>query len=626
MNTRYINIIAAILLIAPFGAKAQNDDGRDTYNESVSVIGSYNPILENSFKINVAPMIVDTSSTLQHTFLYNVTPRRITSIFQPTRIKAAKITGEPTTKLYNSYFRLGMGNYWTPLFDAYYNSTRSKTLNYGARLNHLSSWGTIGDKEKPAEYFGPAHFSETEVSAFCKYLLNTNALLHTDLTYSNDYHLFYGFSDSILAQRMAGSYLNSRDTLNNHKKLYRSIYNYLCWNVGTKSINTDVNKLGYEADVAVSNLWGNFGLSELQVSTDANIHYGFPVFDGYKAIARPRFEWDGYKQVVKSDYANMPLGYLPAMPILDSLGNVVSTPDLTGLTDTSRHGRNLLRVTPGVDLLFKGFNLHAGVKVGIDGYSDDVSASVYPDVTVSKSFMKDALNITVGAVGNLDANSWNSLRLQNPFVVQGADLWATSHYDFYLLGRMLFSKKLQLDLHGSYSIYQDGLTYLPDSNYVLGNMFRTFRQDYNQIKLGGDFRFVNDELLTVGIGGNYYISTEAANGVPPLLYMPTFDAYAGLGFNIKNKVRFNAQAIMLSKMYANYDVDSVGNYYESDTIPMRIGLNAEVEYLHTRALSFFLKFDNILCQRYFYWQNYPSRRITVIGGITYTIPVKKETR
>ena len=53
---------------------------------------------------------------------------------------------------------------------------------------------------------------------------------------------------------------------------------------------------------------------------------------------------------------------------------------------------------------------------------------------------------------------------------------------------------------------------------------------------------------------------------------------------------------------------------------MRYGLNMEVEYRHNKALSFFLKADNLLFQRYYYWQNYPSYRGLFLLGLTYTIP------
>ncbi|MBQ9472829.1 MAG: hypothetical protein IJU81_00300 [Bacteroidales bacterium] len=625
---RFAALLFATALIATTGsahAQYDNDDIPPSYNESVSVIGSYNPILESSFKINVAPMIVDTNNTLQHAFVYDIATRRITSIFQPTRIKAAKITGEPTTKLYNSYFRLGFGNYWTPLLDAYFNSTRSKTLNYGLRLNHLSSWGNIGDKENPALYYGPAHYSNSGISAFCKYLLGSDALLHTDISFNNDYNLLYGFTDSLLADRLYATNLSSRDSLNNHKGLYRSMYNYLSWNLGAQSIKTNDKHLGYHANFNLANLWGNYGLGEFNINLDGRIYYPFSLSGGKHASVGLRFQWETYSQHLRSDYAAMPLGWIPLLPYADTLGTIVY-PTLPTTGDTFAMGRNLFRINPAFDLLIAGFNIHAGAKLAIDAFSDTVGSDmyVYPDVVISRNFMDDALNLSVGATGNCDANSWNALRLVNPYVLQGSDTWATSHYDFFLNSRMLFSKRLELNIHASYSHVQDAVTFRPNPLFALDNLFTTAPQDYNQIKAGGDFRYVNDEIASFAIGGNYYYNTTVEKGAMPLLYLPSYDLHAGLNINVKDKVRFNAQAIMLSRMAANYALDSLGDAFVSDTIPMRIGVNAEIEYLHNRALSFFLKFDNILCQRYFYWQNYPSRRITVIGGLTYTIPVKRE--
>ena len=143
------------------GLFAQSND--ETFNESVTVTGSYNPEIEEFNKINVAPQISDTSTAMRHKFTYEVTPQRLTSLYSPTRIKAAKIIGEPTRRLYNSYLRLGFGNYWSPLAEFYYNSTRSKKLNYGAFVTHRSSWGTIGKRQKggdfPESYYGKNHFS-----------------------------------------------------------------------------------------------------------------------------------------------------------------------------------------------------------------------------------------------------------------------------------------------------------------------------------------------------------------------------------------------------------------------------------------------------------------------------------
>ena len=47
-----------------------------------------------------------------------------------------------------------------------------------------------------------------------------------------------------------------------------------------------------------------------------------------------------------------------------------------------------------------------------------------------------------------------------------------------------------------------------------------------------------------------------------------------------------------------------------------------MEYRHNKALSFFLKMDNLAFQRYYYWANYPSTKGLFILGLTYTMPTR----
>lgn len=202
MKTNRIFLIV-LLLSAGFAASAQEED--PAYNESVIVTGSYNPVVEESSKINVAPVITDTVATLPHTFNYNVSVRRLTSLYVPSRIKAARIIGEPATKLYNNYFKLGFGNYLSPLAEIYVNSLRSKNMNYGVRLTHRSSWGTIGtkgDSIPSPDYYGMAPFSLTDVGVFGKYITKNNLQLSGDLGFENDYNRYYGFSDSTLNAKL----------------------------------------------------------------------------------------------------------------------------------------------------------------------------------------------------------------------------------------------------------------------------------------------------------------------------------------------------------------------------------------------------------------------------------------
>ena len=591
---------------------AQSND--ETFNESVTVTGTYRPEIREFDKMNVAPQISDTSTAMRHKFTYSVTTNRLTSLYSPSRIKAAKIIGEPTARLYNNYLRLGFGNYWSPLAEFYYNSTRNKRINYGAFVTHRSSWGTIGKRKKgidfPTAYYGKNHFSETGATLFGKFILGSKLQLSTDLSYENDYNLYYGFNDSTLHANdsLAGfthsEAINYRDSL--HAKDYRSLYNRLTWNIGAKSIQAE--NLGYSANLMVSNLWALYKQNELNLKFDGDIHYAFAVGKNknYKAVAYLHLLWDGYNCTSKPESgAAMPLGYTGATPSVSSAF------------------RNLFDINPYVDFLLGSFNLHTGLTADIENfdYSDKTHFHMYPDVEVSKSFLKETLNLSLGSVGGMEANSLNAIRQINPYVGLYATLRGTSHYDFYLRMRVKFSKKLEMKLYGEFNVFKNDLSFTLDTNYSLKNVYEPLYASYNRVKAGGDFSFVNDEMLKITLGGNYYHYTDRT-----LLYRPDFDAHLTAKFNYHDKWLFGIDALVVGKVKGSqFNRSSDGTITtSSEALPLRYGLGAELEYRHNRALSFFIKADNLCYQRYYLWSNYPSQRITFIAGLTYTILTKKK--
>lgn len=592
-------ILVSLLMVV--NAMAQ-DTVNGVYNERVVVVGSYKPTLEETQKVNVAPTISDTisSTALQHKFTYQIAPKRITSIFSPSRIKAARVIGEPSTKLYNNYLRLGLGNYWSPLLEAYYNSTRNKTMTYGGYVNHRSSWGTIGRKADSIpfspDYYGANHWSTTDLGGFAKVIVKDKLQVSADLRYNNDYNLYYGVSDSTLQ----ANGLN-RDSLS--LKDNKIAYNLIAFRGGVKNLQTDVNKLGYSAYLNVDELAATYGQNEFVMGLSGDIHYGFPLLSKYKGIAFLEAEWQGGKNTFRqtSLTAGTPWGYAgPA------------------LTDTLRHSSNIVKINPYVDFLFKDFNVHAGAKVDFDAYSDTVTHFyLFPDVMVSKSLMRDALNLSLGVTGDLTANTLNKVRMVNPYIMPGSTLKATHGMDFYAKMRMNFNKKLQLRAHADYALLKDDLNFLLTSWVVcpLDNVYTPCYEDIRKATVGADFSFINDEMLVLELGANYYHYSDSLT-----LYRPTFDAHLNVSVNYNDKVTGRLQAMVLGGMNSTILTDNLGNQMVGSRLPMRTGLNLEVEYRHTRALSFFAKVDNILCQRYFYWTNYPSQRILVMLGLTLTIP------
>lgn len=581
-------VITAILLALAIPLWAQND-----YNESVVVKGSYTPVIEQPDKLHFPASITDTLSRIEHAFHYSISPSRLRAMYEPTRIRAARIIGEPATKLYNNYLRLGMGNYWSPLADLYWSSTRDRLKTYGIRINHRSSW----DKLAKLPQYGPVQQGNTGVTLFGKYILADRLQLHSDLSYEHDHNLLYGFTDSTL-QSVLGQ---TRDDISLAD--YRASYNVATWNIGIKNMELDANKFGYAADVHLSDLWTPWRQNELNLNLSGEVHYGFNIDNRYKGIAFLHAEWDAYRYRYSPDH--LPLGRNTAAVMVDP-NNVT----------------NLVKINPFVVFLFRGLDIHAGFTTGWEGGSIHPSAlfCIYPDVTVSKKLMHDNLVLSLAATGGFEANSLNSIRQINPYLMPEVSNWGWSgaishHYDFIGHARMSFSKKLEANAEVSYSLRGGDFTFVLSPFYDLDNVYQLMPCSLNRLTVGGDVTFVNDEMITLRAGGHYYHYKNTSFGaISPVwfsYYRPAWDALLSIDLNYHNKWYAHLEGQLLGQMES-----------DNGTLPMRYGINAQVEYRHNRALSFFAQFDNLAFQRYFYWANYPSQRALFTLGLTYTIPHK----
>lgn len=615
------NIIPFIALVGSLSAsipsQAQSDS--NVYNERVVVTSRYKPVVEESTKINVAPSITDTVSTISKSFTYDITTRRLTSLYEPSRIKAARIIGEPATRLYNNYIKMGMGNYWSPLAEIYFNSLRSADKSYGLSLSHHSSWGSIGrpcDTLPSPTHFGQAPFSLTDVNIFGKIITNNSLQLSANAGYQNDFNRYYGFSDSTLFAVQG----LERDSI--IRSDYVASYNLASLNLGVKSLNTDVNALGYESNVGVQDLFASYGQNELGIRADGNIHYGFTLAQKYKGIAYLHLTYEGFLQ----NFNPMTLP-LACDAMLESA--LLNRNDSTGRSIlASSHFRNLYKANPFLDFIFSGFQIHAGAVVALDAYNVDKGGKVhlYPDASVSKDFFNNLLIATLAAEGNVDANSWNCIRLVNPYVAPAPESRATSHYDLSAKLRVNISKKMDLNIYGTYSILNDDLSFALDPHYTLHNVFAPVYDSLTRIKVGGNFVFMNDEMLRLELKGNYYIYNNQRQQLVgdqyvdlPLYYRPKFDVGLAATVNYNDKISGRLEFQALGR--TPYTTITAADGTDSTLyLPFRYGLNLELEYRHSKALSFFLKADNLLFQRYFYWQNYPSYRGLFILGLTYTIP------
>src|SRR6478672_9976066 len=112
---KLVNIL--IVLALPLFVKAQT-------GYSIEAQGNVSPIiLDHVQKINDNAVTKDTTLPTPK-FTYVVQSKKYATTIRLDTIKSQKIAAEPLNKLYNSYARLGIGNYSTMMGEISYTSLR----------------------------------------------------------------------------------------------------------------------------------------------------------------------------------------------------------------------------------------------------------------------------------------------------------------------------------------------------------------------------------------------------------------------------------------------------------------------------------------------------------------------
>ena len=574
--------LAAILCATAAVATAQTRDS-NVYNEKVVVVGSFNPVLQNSNKLNIAPNINDTA-TMTPEYNYSIESQRIYSLYNPESIKPARIKSEPTSRLYNNYIKLGFGNYCTPYADIYYNSTRSEDLNYGARAYHKSSWWTLKD-------YGKDYSSNTEVDIFGKKIWTAHSLA-ANIFYNHDYNLYYGFTDSLMDQLFPNVELATSD--------YSQYYNTLGLKANFRSTNMDFHKLNYESNLQISNQHDKYSSNEFHTAFDADVHYGFAFWGTEKQIVGMQFQLDFFKNT--GDSSLYPMQKLPLI-------------DTNAATQSFLENSTIFAAQPYFQFKAFGFKMNIGLKFA---YANTDGFKLLPNITASQTLFNNIMHIIIGLNSDYIHNSWQTLRTENPFVAPRCETANTSFNKLFAEAKFNLTKKFNINVGASYSLYKQLPFFVLDTFYQLNNIYKSTYSDANifNITLGTTYNL--DERFAFGAKGNIYKYKMKGELEKPL-YKPKWDAYITIAYNYNNKFYARLESGLIGKMDA---LNRENNNWTEETLTMKYGIHLTLEYRHTKALSFFADLDNIAYQRYYYWSNYPSKRIQFLLGLTYTIPTK----
>ena len=588
MKTRITKSIffLSIFLTITYSFLGQNNNNEETFLG----IGSGSRKIAKFSKKPLSPVHVDSTMEMEE-IKYYLEPKQHQVTYEVENIRPARLkVVEPLGKLYGGYVKAAAGSYLTPVLDFNYASLRSKYDSWGVRGNIQSSFGDIKD-------MGNTRYTDASVGGyFQKFLLDNDFWAELDYT-KNRYHFYgldYSDNDLLPLRESADLFAQNYDLFDSHFKF------------NSKNNGRDSSKLRYKTWLDFHRLTSSYQLAENYFLIGA--HSGWVIMDE-EFLGTFEFDVNNLTQPLLS---------------LDSNSKIIAE---NPMSNTS----SVIRFNPHIYTRKKNLIAKVGVSLQAN-ITDQSSFKFFPDLEVSYSLFNNVFIPYGGLKGNIQRNTFNSIRLENPFVSEDSKLLNTVQKVNLFAGvRGSLSSKFTFNLSTSIEKLDDFYFFSPDTISSYENKFTMVYDKVDRTTITGEVTYQEDEKLKV------LAKVEVFNYSPSeqdyAWQRPNFKFTLGSVLDLADKIILkgdvffigsrNVYSYRLPTENTNITNDENGEIvfqensgrYEYKLKPF-IDMNLSLEYRYNKKVSAFINFNNFTAKKYQYWTNFPVQSINIMGGVT----------
>jgi hypothetical protein len=592
--TLYIIVFSCLSLAAI--SQEKNEDKQ--LSTTVIEVNSYRPTISDAKKLAQTPTTIDTVLPKPSpTYIYGNDPVQTT--FTPDSIQAATMKGEPLDPLYRAYVRGGAGNGINYLADAYVNALRSRNGAVGIEVHGRGAQGLFTD-------LPPAPYNRWDGKITGKRFFKKHSLDFYG-GYDRERLQYYGYDLSenqsiAMYDELTSQNFGDDAAIRNQFKQY---YQRIALGTELKSFYTDSAKLNHKVALDLYN-WSdrNSANTENNILLDASVSRYF-----------------GTHQ--------LKAGFNADMNFVNYVGAFTYNPE--GKIRTSNNNF-ILGLKPTMVSRWKKLRIEYGALVQAEIALSGTTPRIYPHAYAKYNLVKEVIIPYAGLGGGLKRNSLSSLTEENPFLwtsrtvlrntdevlrVYGGFRGSISQRITYNIQAARFLQRdVPIYVNYNASQYNQGVTRFGENYYVVNY------DTLDVFELSGELTYRIDEKLQVVGYGSYSIFDSEREF--EAWQMPAVRIGLTGFYQIQNKIIARAQVHFLgpqwSKSYestSEYFGNDGQNVYGSRVNPI-VDINLGVEYRYTERLSGFLNVNNFIAQRYQRWNQYPSQRFNVVGGVTYS--------
>jgi hypothetical protein len=278
----------------------------------------------------------------------------------------------------------------------------------------------------------------------------------------------------------------------------------------------------------------------------------------------------------------------------------------------------IFKVTPYI--FSRGDNW--SVKAGLGIYANIGNIAkfhFYPCVEGNYSLFNDIFIPYVGLSGGIKRNTFNSMRLENPFILENATIQNTNQkLKVYGGIRGSVSSTISFNL----AVMHEELEGLPifgmDSTYSYGNKFAVLYDTLSRTTISGQLAYQKLEKIKVYGKGEYFAYGSGRKEFA--WHKPDFKLTLSGTYDLANKILVRANMFVIGnrKTYSYSTIEGVeatdGKYIYS--LKPFLDANLGFEYRYNKKLSAFVNFNNFAGKKYYKWTAYPVQGFNLLGGIT----------
>lgn len=581
MMNRFYGLVLAIVYVAlPLCLFSQTDGEESSISEEIPVVSDWIPPLNDAFKIDENPRIVDTIMPAPD-YDYPMIPKVLTFDFEPDLIKPAKMRIlEPLDKLYKGYVRGGIGTQTMPLGELYLTNLRSRDKAMGVHIRHFSSQG---DGRAPA-FNG---FSQNSAKLWYKHFMRYHTA-ETTVNYRRDGIHHFGFA---------------QEDVDVERAAIRKIYHNADFSARVKSHFKD----------------------SAAVNHDLNLSYYYFGDESGPEFTFGRDHFNVEEHGVKVDgsfskFYNSELYLLDAG--VDFLSNTTGPNDLPSefagaeFFDTHTINNAIVHINPKISTHGDFYKIKAGLAI-YSQIEDVAEFTFYPDVEAQFSLFNDIFMPYAGLTGGIRRNSVRGFFRENPFISANPGMLQNTNEKLNIYGgiRGTLSSRMSFNAKAAISTLEQAPLFKNRVLFGTSNNFEVVYDDMEVFHLSGEINFQQNEHLMIHLRGefNNYSTTNEREA----WHLPELRGTLSAKYNIADKFILTGEVYAMGTRFAEIFVPEQQTDLVEE-IPAFADINFGFEYRYTKRISAFVNANNILNNRYQRWYNFQNFGFNILGGFTYS--------